>query len=70
MYQFGQNMVKNHLTKTCSMIPPATQKRLLELQEERKRGRGGRERWSEAAQEIGVIEKDGALFFREEFPTT
>lgn len=66
MYQFGQNMVKNHLTKTCTMIPAQIKERLIELQEERKRGRGGRERWAEAAQELDVIERNGALFFTEE----
>lgn len=58
MYQFGQNMVKNHLTLTCKMIPPSTRDRLIELQEERRRGRGGRERWAEAASELGIEEGD------------
>ena len=56
MYQFGQNMVKNHLTVTCKMIPDATKKTLIELQEERKRGRGGRRRWADGARDLGVEE--------------
>eukprot|EP00934_Nitzschia_sp_Nitz4_P007349 Nitzschia sp. Nitz4//scaffold149_size55946//8726//10575//NITZ4_006587-RA/size55946-augustus-gene-0.62-mRNA-1//1//CDS//3329536788//7339//frame0 len=64
MYQFGQNMVKNHLAVPCKKIPPATQRRLLELQEERKRGRGGRERWAEGAKELGVIETPSGLRFK------
>eukprot|EP00934_Nitzschia_sp_Nitz4_P007633 Nitzschia sp. Nitz4//scaffold149_size55946//12003//13827//NITZ4_006588-RA/size55946-exonerate_est2genome-gene-0.18-mRNA-1//1//CDS//3329536791//7623//frame0 len=63
MYQFGQNMVKNHLAVPCKKIPTETQQRLIELQEERKRGRGGRERWAEGARELGVIETENGLRF-------
>lgn len=57
-------MVKNHLALPCKMIPASTQKRLIELQEERKRGRGGRERWAEGAKELGVIETENGLRFK------
>lgn len=61
MYQFGQNMVKNHLIRTCRAIPPETVLALTQLQQERKRGRGGRERWSKGMEEIGVYEADGGI---------
>lgn len=61
MYQFGQNMVKNHLTLTCRMIPSSTLKQLKGLQDERKRGRGGRERWALAAAQLGIVETDDGL---------
>ena len=63
LYQFGQNMVKNHLCMTCKSIPEETKKTLVMLQEERRRGKGGRERWAKAAQERGAFEdKDGLRF--------
>jgi hypothetical protein len=64
LYQFGQNMVKNHLCGTCTLIPPETRRKLMELQEERRRGKGGRERWSEAAREVGVFEEGDGLRFK------
>ena len=63
IYQFGQNMVKNHLLSCCELIPAETKGLLLSLQESRKRGRGGRERWARAAQEAGVVEADHGLQF-------
>lgn len=59
-------MVKNHLTSACQMIPRDTLSRLTALQEERKRGRGGRERWADAAREQGVVESGGYLRFKDE----
>jgi hypothetical protein len=63
LYQFGQNMVKNHLCGTCRSIPNDTRKTLMNLQEERRRGKGGRERWAEAARIMGVYEDSDGLRF-------
>jgi hypothetical protein len=63
VYQFGQNMVKNHLLACCELIPSETKNLMMALQESRKRGRGGRDRWARAAQEIGVIEDENGLRF-------
>ena len=66
MYQFGQNMVKNHLIQTCQEIPQDIANTLRELQKERKRGKGGRERWAMGFREIGVYEAErGVLRFRD-----
>jgi hypothetical protein len=64
MYQFGQNMVKNHLCACCELIPSETKDLLMALQEARKRGRGGRDRWAQAAREMGVIEDENGLRFK------
>ena len=63
LYQFGQNMVKNHLCGTCRQIPPHIKQELMQLQEERRRGSGGRERWAEAAGGLGVVEDSHGLRF-------
>ena len=63
LYQFGQNMVKNHLCGTCKLIPEDTRQLLMTLQEERRRGKGGRERWADAAREMGLFEDHHGLRF-------
>jgi hypothetical protein len=63
LYQFGQNMVKNHHCGSCMKIDEETKQKLLHLQEERRRGKGGRERWAEAARAMGVVEDQRGLRF-------
>jgi hypothetical protein len=63
LYQFGQNMVKNHHCGSCMKIDEETKQKLLHLQEERRRGKGGRERWAEAARSMGVVEGERGLRF-------
>jgi hypothetical protein len=63
LYQFGQNMVKNHLCATCQSIPRGTKQTLMILQEERRRGKGGRDRWAVAAREMDVVEDQHGLCF-------
>jgi hypothetical protein len=63
LYQFGQNMVKNHHCGSCMKIDEVTKQKLLHLQEERRRGKGGRERWAEAARTMGVVEGQRGLRF-------
>jgi hypothetical protein len=63
LYQFGQNMVKNHHCGSCMKIDEGTKQKLLHLQEERRRGKGGRERWAEAARAMGVVEGQRGLQF-------
>lgn len=63
LYQFGQNMVKNHHCGSCMKIDEDTKNKLLHLQEERRRGKGGRERWAEAARAMGVVEGQRGLRF-------
>ena len=63
LYQFGQNMVKNHHCGSCMKIDDVTKQKLLHLQEERRRGKGGRERWAEAARAMAVVEGPRGLRF-------
>ena len=64
LYQFGQNMVKNHLCVTCESIPEETKKALIALQQARRRGKGGRERWAQAARQMNVYEDEHGLRFK------
>ena len=64
LYQFGQNMVKNHLGTACKLIPTEVKRKMEDLREHRRRGRGGREHWAAAAKELGVYEDSDGLRFR------
>ena len=64
LYQFGQNMVKNHLGASCKLIPHATRKKMEDLKDARRRGRGGREHWASAAKALGVYEDASGLRFK------
>ena len=64
LYQFGQNLVKNHLCASCQLIPESTKKKMEELSEVRRRGKGGREHWSSSAKALGVVEDANGLRFR------
>ena len=64
LYQFGQNMVKNHLGASCKLIPEATRKKMEDLKDARRRGRGGREHWALSAKALGVYEDANGLRFR------
>jgi hypothetical protein len=63
LYQCGQNMLKNHLCAACQSIAQCTKQTLVILQEDRKRGKGGRDRWAEAAREMNIVEDQHGLRF-------
>ena len=63
LYQFGQNLVKNHLCASCQLIPEGTKKKMEALSEVRRRGKGGREHWAASARALGVVEDSNGLRF-------
>ena len=65
LYQFGQNLVKNHLLAFCKTLPDDIKAKMETLRHERRRGKGGREHWASSAKQLGIDEDDTGLYFME-----
>jgi len=68
IYQIAQNMHKTHFLTRCSEIPEPVRGTLARLQQDLKRGSGGKSYWKSAAEQLGIFEEDGVLKFSPNIP--
>ena len=69
IYQIAQNMYKTHFLARCSEIPEPVRATLARLQQDLKRGSGGKSYWKSAGEQLGIFEEDGVLKFSPNIPT-
>ena len=64
LYQAAQSMASGHLCNHCNQIPQALRSELLILREKKSSAGGGKKYWADGVRDLGVVEDEQGLRFK------
>jgi hypothetical protein len=65
VYQTAVNMTSTHLCNHCKKIPKEVRDELTRLRDQRSAAGGGKKYWAKATKDIGIVETNKGLRFKE-----